>query len=65
MSKLTTSEKIAALHSVPLFSALSESELQELLRVCLNREYPPGAYVVQQQAVAESFYVILRGKVKI
>ena len=65
MSKLTISEKIAALRSVALFSALSESESKELLRICLTRDYPAGTYVVDQSDVAESFYVILRGKVKI
>jgi CRP/FNR family transcriptional regulator, dissimilatory nitrate respiration regulator len=65
MSKLTTSEKIATLQGVPLFSALSKSELQELLRICLTRDYPAGSYVIQQEEIAESFYVILRGKVKI
>lgn len=65
MNRLTTSEKIAALRSVPLFSALGEVELQELLRVCLSRNYPAGSSVVNPEEVAESFYVVLNGKVKI
>ena len=65
MSKLTISEKIDALRGTPLFSGLGESQLHELLQICLNRDFPAGAHIVEQSEVAESFYVILRGKVKI
>ena len=65
MGKLTISEKIATLRSVPLFSALKEPELKELLRLCLTRDYPAGTYVIDHAEIAESFYVILGGKVKI
>ena len=50
---------------VPLFSALEEAELEELLRVCLTREFPPGSQVIHSGETAESFYVILSGEVKI
>ncbi len=65
MGKLTLSEKIDALRLVPLFSALDESELEELLRVCLVREFPAGSQVISSAEPAESFYVILSGEVKI
>ncbi len=48
-----------------MFSALSETELQELLRACPTRNIPAGSQVLSPNQQAESFYVILSGKVKL
>ena len=65
MGKLTLSEKIESLRRVPLFSALGDDGLDELLKACLARELPPGSQVISSAGPAESFYVILSGEVKI
>lgn len=65
MGRLSTSEISAALRQTPLLAALGEAELQELLRACPVRDLPPGARVVHSFQKAESFYVILAGKVKV
>jgi len=65
MGRLTLSEIAAAVQKVPLFSALSKTELQELLRVCPTRHIPAGTQVLSQSQQAESFYIILAGKVKL
>jgi len=65
MRRLTLSEIAAAVQKTPLFSALSETELQELLRVCPTRSIPAGSQVLSPSRQAESFYVILAGKVKL
>lgn len=48
-----------------MFSALSETELQELFRVCPIRNIPAGSQVLSPSQQAESFYIILAGKVKL
>ena len=65
MGRLTPSEIAAAVRQVPLFSALSETELQELLRVCRTKNLPAGSQVLSPSQQAKSFYVILAGKVKL
>ena len=65
MGRLTSSEIAAAVRQVPLFSALSEMELRELLRVCPTRNLPAGSQVFSPSQQAESFYIILAGKVKL
>lgn len=65
MGRLTLSEIAAAVQKVPLFSALSETELRQLLRVCPTRNIPAGSQVLSASQQAESFYVILAGKVKL
>ena len=65
MGRLTSSEIAAAVRRVPLFSALDEMELQELLRICPARNFPSGSQVLNPSQQAESFYVILTGKVKL
>ncbi len=65
MGRLTLSEIAAAVQKVPLFSALSEAELHQLLRVCPTRNIPAGSQVLSPSQQAEKFYVILAGKVKL
>jgi len=65
MGRLTLSEIAAAVQGVPLFSALSETELQELLRVCPTRSVPAGSQALRPSQQAEGFYIILAGKVKL
>ena len=50
---------------VPLLSHLDDDEAQTLLNACLTEHLPAGAQVFSPNQQAESFYVILRGKVKV
>ena len=54
-----------AIRHVPLFSALNESELTQLQRACPHRAIPAGTRVCSPSQQAESFYVILTGRVKL
>jgi len=65
MARLTRSEIAAALRRVPLFSALGEADLRELLRTCPTRHLPGGSQVFSPSQQADSFYVILTGRVKL
>ena len=50
---------------MPLFSALGEPELTELVRECLTRDLPAGTQVISPTDRAKAFYVILAGRVKV
>ena len=65
MARLTPSEIAAAVRRVPLFSALDEMELRELLRICPTKSLSAGSQLFGPSQQAESFYVILAGKVKL
>lgn len=65
MVRLSPSEIIAAVRKAPLLSALSEGELQQLLRACPTRSLPAGTQVFSPSERAENAYIILAGQVKI
>ena len=48
-----------------MFSALDDSQLQQLLRACVTRSLPAGSHIFGPGQRAESFYLILAGKVKV
>ena len=50
---------------VPLFSALDDAALGELLGACRRRTLPAGSQVLAPTQRAEQFYVILAGRVKV
>jgi len=50
---------------VPLFSSLDLRDLREVLRVCHVEKLPGGAEILVPGELADRFYVILSGRVKI
>ena len=65
MGRLSPSEIAAAVRQAPLFSALGEEDLRQLLRTCPTKSFAAGAQLFGPSQQAESFYVILAGKVKL
>jgi Ca2+/Na+ antiporter len=63
--ELTTIEKMIALHSVALFSALEPAGLEELARVCGSETYSPGAVVCEEGEPGDDVFVILEGDVRV
>jgi len=53
------------MRQAPLFSALDDSQLQQLLRACVTRSLPAGAHIFGPAQKADRFYLILAGKVKV
>jgi serine phosphatase RsbU (regulator of sigma subunit) len=60
---LTTREE--ALHHVPLFSSLPESELHELAAGLLPRELEPGTLMFREGDKGKESYIIVEGQVEI
>lgn len=53
------------LNNVPLFSGLSEDELDALIKLCETREAPKKTNIIKKGQAADSLYIILSGKVEI
>ncbi|MFP3937541.1 MAG: Crp/Fnr family transcriptional regulator [Phycisphaerae bacterium] len=64
MAKLPRAH-LDVLTRAPLFSALDDSALSELLRDCPVRSVAEGEAIFQPGRAAEKFYVVLEGSVKI
>ena len=53
------------MRQAPLFSALDDAQLRQLLRACLTRSLPAGSHIFGPREPADRFYLILAGKVKV
>ena len=62
---LTTVEKMAVIHSVPLFSTLGPQELEELALVCGVESYRAGAVICEEGEPGDDVFVILEGGVRV
>ena len=56
---------LSALRKCPIFSSISDSDLDLLLKIGRVREYPKGELLFADGDKALGFYVVLSGKVKI
>ncbi|HEX6733520.1 MAG TPA: cyclic nucleotide-binding domain-containing protein [Azonexus sp.] len=56
---------VVVLRNVPLFSGLSESELEKLSKVSGRRRVERGAFVVRAAELTDSLYVLLTGRAKV
>lgn len=55
----------AQLKGVPLFSSLSEGQLDAITRTGAIRRYPKGHIVVQQSNPGDTFFIVVSGCVKV
>lgn len=55
----------AQLKGVPLFSSLSDDQLDMISRTGALKRYPKGRLVVQQSSPGDTFYVVVSGCVKV
>jgi CRP/FNR family cyclic AMP-dependent transcriptional regulator len=56
---------IELLARVPLFSACSKKELQQLARRAERRQIPAGTVIVREGAAGDAFYVIVSGEAEV
>jgi CRP/FNR family transcriptional regulator len=65
MSRSDRGGPAAILRRVPLFSKLSAADLDELLQYCRMMKAPAGREILSPETPADSFYVIVSGRVKL
>ena len=63
MKPTTHSSLVATLRKVDGFDRLSLPQLQRISDACASEEFPPGARIVTQGDIGESFYVLREGEV--
>jgi CRP/FNR family cyclic AMP-dependent transcriptional regulator len=56
---------IELLRGIPIFSGLYDSQLQNLSNVCVQKVYPAGTVIFQENEQGTVFYIVLSGSVKI
>ncbi|HEY0172079.1 MAG TPA: cyclic nucleotide-binding domain-containing protein, partial [Pyrinomonadaceae bacterium] len=61
----STIEKMAALHSVALFSTLAPEELEELALACRSESYPAGAVICEEGVRGDDVFIILEGDARV
>ena len=66
MNTLTNPEQvISRLSSIPMFSDLAADNLETLAAMIQYRRYPRGAFIVGQNEVGSSMYLLISGRVKV
>ena len=63
MAEFVMIKDISQLSAYPLFSRLSEEQLQKFMAVCREETFLPGAVLHEQGAPAREVYFILSGEV--
>jgi len=58
-------ENKAFLRRVPLFSGLTESQLEQLAAGSARRSYPKGRTIVSEGEPSQSMYILLAGRAKV
>ena len=62
---MATNINAAQLQNIPLFSGLSESELNEIVAITSKRSYPKNNVIINEGDDTDSLYLIISGKVKV
>jgi CRP-like cAMP-binding protein len=61
----TNKQLLAVLGAVPLFEGLSKKHLKKIADLATVAVFMPGATIVKQGAIGDSFYVVLQGQAKV
>jgi CRP-like cAMP-binding protein len=56
---------LSALRAMPLFSGVTEYDLQSILKLGQIRSYQPGQAIVERGEIGDALFVILRGTAKV
>lgn len=60
-----TSPKLAKLRRIRLFANLSDYDLAQIDQITTERSYDKGENIIEENAEAERFFIIYRGKIEI
>lgn len=61
----TNRQLITVLSAVPLFAGLSKKQLKKIADLGAVARFMPGATIVKQGVIGDSFYVVLLGQAKV
>jgi CRP/FNR family transcriptional regulator, dissimilatory nitrate respiration regulator len=63
--KFSAMDVRSAIKTCPLFSGVTDDDLDALLRICRKGEYPKGTLLFSEGDEARGFYIPVSGKVKL
>jgi CRP-like cAMP-binding protein len=55
----------SVVRTIPLFTRMTDAELDDVLAPAVSRRYPAGTAVFEQGQVAEHFFVLLHGRLRV
>jgi serine phosphatase RsbU (regulator of sigma subunit) len=58
-------DTVKVLRKVPLFLDFNKEDIEKLVPLFTEEDYPPDAYIITEGAVGDSMYIIVSGSVKI
>lgn len=62
---MTQEQNIAFLRRVPLFSGLTETQIERLAAGSVRRNFPKGRVIVTEGEPSQSLYILLSGRAKV
>ncbi len=62
---MPTSINTSQIQNIPLFSGLSNTELEEIIGITAKRSFPKNNVIINEGDETDSLYLIITGKVKI
>lgn len=62
---MTQEQNIAFLRRVPLFSGLTEAQIERLAAGSVRRNFPKGRVIVTEGEPSQSLYILLSGRAKV
>jgi CRP-like cAMP-binding protein len=67
LGRLTLSKRLhrSLIESLPVFSAMDEVELDDIIARATSLGIPRGTAVFEQGKIAKAFYVLLNGRLKV
>jgi len=63
--EIDSEEKFNAIQRLEFFQDFSESEIWEIIRACIWQEFEPGAEIIAEGDIDDSFFIIVSGKVEV
>ena len=61
----TREQSVSKLRAIPMFADLSAEDLETFAEMVQFRTFPKGAFVVNQNEVGQSMYLLVSGRVKV
>lgn len=62
---MSTTEKVQKLKEISFFMEVPERDLSQIAAITAERHYKPGEIIIEENSIADSFFIIYKGKIEI
>ena len=63
--EIDSEEKFNAVQKLQFFREFSEAEIWEIIRACIWEQFEPGAEIITEGDIDDSFFILVEGKVEV